>query len=128
MIKRSLLFLFVLLLASTLTAQETRVNELINQLKDKNYRVRYRAADALGKQGPAASAAVPALRKALKDPDRDVRKAATRALVKMGAAAVPALRKALKDPDEGVRKAAADALGKLGQGDALGPTASGSRT
>ena len=49
--------------------------------------VRRAAADALGKIGPAAAEAVPALIAALADADRDVRRAAADALGKIGPAA-----------------------------------------
>ena len=54
----------------------------------------------------------------LKSKDRDVRKAAAKALGEIGSKeVVPHLRKALKDKDRDVRKAAAEALGKEGIGD-----------
>lgn len=57
-------------------------------------RVRWAAADALGKIGPAAAEAVPALTAALTDADWDVRRAAADALGRIGpeaAEVVPAL-------------------------------------
>ena len=64
--------------------------------------------------------AVPALIKALKDSDKDVRKAAAEALGKIGdKSAVPALIKALKDGYWQVRTAAAAALGKIGDKSAV---------
>eukprot|EP00930_Biecheleria_cincta_P024986 TRINITY_DN17836_c0_g2_i1.p1 TRINITY_DN17836_c0_g2~~TRINITY_DN17836_c0_g2_i1.p1 ORF type:complete len:1031 (-),score=184.54 TRINITY_DN17836_c0_g2_i1:100-3036(-) len=65
----------------------------------------------------AVLSAVPALREALSDSDRFVRRAAARALERLGghaAPALPALLDALKDPEEEVRAAAATALGQLG--------------
>ena len=69
--------------------------------------VRRSAADALGKIGPPAAEAVPALAAALHDPDEDVRRSAADALGKIGPAAaeaVPALAAALHDPDRDVRR------------------------
>lgn len=59
-----------------------------------NPRVRQQAAEALGKIGPEAKAAVPALIEALKDGDRWIRAPAERALEKIN---TPETRKALKD-------------------------------
>lgn len=52
-------------------------------LKDKDKVARRVAAKALGKIGPAAKAAVPALTEALKDKDEDVRREAAKALKKL---------------------------------------------
>ncbi len=83
-------------------------------------RSRRSAAEALGRIGPAAAGAVPALVKALEDRAAYVRYGAAGALGRIGpaaAVAVPALVKtALQDPDRGVRGAAAYALGKIGPG------------
>ena len=54
---------------------------LSKALEDSEGKVREYAADALGKIGPKAAAAVPALSKALKDGDKLVREAAEKALV-----------------------------------------------
>ncbi|MEM4359476.1 MAG: HEAT repeat domain-containing protein [Candidatus Bilamarchaeaceae archaeon] len=50
----------------------------------------------------------------LKDEDRNVRREAAEALVKIGKPAVPALIDALKDENRSVRERAAEALGKIG--------------
>src|SRR5262249_54861119 len=74
-----------------------------------------RAAPALGRRGPAAKDAVPALVPLLKDADPFVRVEAGMTLAAVGAAAVPALTEALKDPDRYERMGAALALGHLGK-------------
>ncbi|HPP52681.1 MAG TPA: HEAT repeat domain-containing protein, partial [Thermoguttaceae bacterium] len=86
-------------------------------LKDKDSRVRWRAAEALGNLGDRES--IPALREALKDQDWHVREAAAEALVKLGPPSIPALREALKDQHSDVRHAAAKALGNLGDHESI---------
>jgi hypothetical protein len=74
------------------------------------------AAEALGRVGPAAAAAVPALEQAVGDEDVGPRMAAIRALQQIGPAArsaVPTLRRALADPDIGARWWAEEALAVL---------------
>ncbi len=86
--------------------------------------VRASAAEALGKIGPDAVDATPALVAALYDPGENVRASAAEALGKIGpaaAAAAPALLAALYDRDKNVRASAAEALGKIGP--AAAPTA-----
>ena len=95
------------------------VDQLIANLKVKYWPDRYRAAEALGTLGPAASSAVPALIDALSDQEALVRSAAAQTLGNIGAgakAAVPDLIRALKDKQPLVRAAAAEALGKIEQG------------
>ena len=58
----------------------SEVNSLIEKLKDPDEEVRQNAAKALGEIGPEAKAAIPALREALKDDYKAVRKAAEDAL------------------------------------------------
>jgi hypothetical protein len=77
--------------------QGKTVSQWIEALKDKDKGTRIAAAFALGKIGPAAKDAVPALIEALKDKDRDVRSTAAQALSGIGPAAkaaVPALTEA----------------------------------
>ena len=81
---------------------------------------RQHAVSALGRIGPAAPEAVPALMAALRDPEGKVRKTAAEALGKIGPAAaeavpevVPVLVAALRDPEGLVRRAAAEALGRV---------------
>jgi len=74
------------------------------------------AAYALGKMGPEAKMAIPALTELLRDKDTEVRQAAAYALGAMGPeanTAIPALTELLKDEYEQVRKAAAEALKKI---------------
>jgi hypothetical protein len=89
------------------------IERLLRDLKDKDYIVRYTAAQALGKIGDAR--AVEALCCALKDEeDSLVRWYEVIALGDMrDAAAVKALNRALKDEDYQVGEAAAEALKKI---------------
>jgi HEAT repeat protein len=71
------------------------------------------ASTALGKIGPEARAAVPALTRALQDRDEDVRREAASALGRLGPdarAAVADLVALLKDQRKPVRQQAASAL------------------
>jgi HEAT repeat protein len=71
----------------------------------------------LGRLGPEAAAAVPALTEALKNPNTLVRQNAALALGEVGPAAkgaVSALAEVLRDPEWVVRRQAALALGRLG--------------
>ena len=124
----------------------TQIQQQIRKLKSQNDRLRYRAADtlakigeravhplaealndedpivdslaaqALGKIGPNAKAAVPALLEGLYDEDKDpiVGSCAAEALGKIGPHAVPALVEALNNEHEDVRRHAARALGEIG--------------
>ncbi len=87
---------------------------LINNLADKNDRVRWYAVEALGNMGPEAASAVPALIPLLEHSDPLTRRLAVVALGQIGPSAkqaAPALTKAQDhDQDEAVRKAAHDAL------------------
>lgn len=89
------------------------VPELIRRLASAEPRARARAADELGKRGPAALPAVPALRRALKDRDRRVRASAVLALGGVGGSVKGVgddLRRALRDRNEDVRFSAVIAL------------------
>lgn len=104
---------------------EKSIAELIKALKNKDSSVRESAGYELGKIGPAAKAAVPALIalvKTLKDKEfnprtqTDVRGAAVKALGKIGPAAkaaVPALIEILKEKYSATRWAAATALTEI---------------
>ena len=73
------------------------------------------AASALGKIGPDAAEAVPALVAVLNHPS--ARYTAAPALARFGLdalPAVPALAAGLNDPDDNVRRCAADAVRKIG--------------
>jgi HEAT repeat protein len=75
------------------------------------------AAEALGKIGPDASSAVPALIAALADPRSDVRRIAATALGAIGAdakAAVPALVLMLEHDAPSLASSAAEALAQIG--------------
>ena len=94
-----------------------KIQNLISALRSENSSIRQRAAEALGKIGPEAKAAVPGLIEALKD--EAVRWKAGEALGKIGPgakAAVPALIEALKDEKEYIRREVVEALGKIGPG------------
>lgn len=99
------------------------VAALARSLGDLHLSVRQEAAQALGRIGPAAAAAIPALIAVLEldddgNSDSSVHRYAAWSLGQMGKLAlpaVPALRRCYdNDPDPFTRKAAAAALGKLG--------------
>lgn len=71
------------------------------------------AVKALGRIGD--DRAVPLLLEQMRGNDMWVRAAATGALINIGAAAVNGLTAALRDEDKAVRRAAAKALGKIGE-------------
>jgi HEAT repeat protein len=91
-----------------------RLDDLVNQLKDKDLdiRVRIQAAEALGQMGDAR--AVQPLIAAFKDQASEVRRSALRALESIGEPAVEPLIAALKDPDSDVRRKASCVLRKVG--------------
>lgn len=98
---------------------EETIPVLIRALTDESAPswVFWDVARALGKFGPAAKDAVPALIKTLRASDVRKRLVAARTLGKIGPAAkdaVPSLMKALGDEDSNVRSAAARGLGKIG--------------
>ena len=89
------------------------VEGLIKALNHRDYKVRTKAAEALGEM--KAKEAVNALIKALKDENSEVRKAATYALGRIGdEKAIKPLVEALKDESLDVRFEAAKALKELG--------------
>lgn len=75
---------------------------------------RVRAARELGKLGPAAVDALPALLAAVDDADQAVREAAVQAVSHLGPVAVGSLVQLLSHPDKYVRRNATWGLGKLG--------------
>ena len=96
------------------------VNRWARELASKDAKARRNAAFALGKYGPQATAAVPALIKTLKDSDAAVREAAASALGEIGPSdheeTIPNLVEVLaNDSSTGVRRSAAIALGTLGK-------------
>jgi HEAT repeat protein len=106
------------LLLSTLPVHAGDANavpRLIERLqKDSDANVRRAAAHELGRLGPRAKAAIPALIAAFKDTESPVREEASRALKKIGEPAVEPLLEALKDRDEYVRLRAVKVLGQMG--------------
>ncbi len=103
--------------AGTGKPENDPIPELIKRLSSAEPRTRARAADELGKRGPAALPAVPALRQALKDRDRRVRASAVLALGSVGTSidgVVGEIRRALRDKNEDVRFSASIALERLG--------------
>ena len=83
---------------------------------DDDVAVRYQAARTLAQfAGPAA---LPPLLDGLRDEDMYVRVQVTAALIRVGAPAVSGLTEALTDARPAVRRAAAKALGKIGCADA----------
>src|SRR5262249_12404808 len=81
---------------------------------DSSHHVGSAAAAALGHLGAAA---VPALRDAMKDPDRDTRVLSVQALQVVGREAVPALTNALNDADPMVLNMAVHSLLQIGYND-----------
>lgn len=85
-------------------------NEFISALESTKQEVRAKSAEALGEIGDATC--YPALRKRLKDWDRDTKVSAMIALAKLkDTASIPVLREMLWDKDEIIREKAATALG-----------------
>lgn len=90
---------------------------LVEGLQAPHWLTRSRSAEAIGNCGPDAAAAIPALRQALHDEHREVRRDAALAFGKLGELAVPAigdLIALLDDPDVTVKWAAIDALQEIG--------------
>jgi len=97
---------------------QSELEKHLESLKDSNKNVRWSAADALGKIGPDAKAAVAGLIKALEDNDNNVRIKVIEALGEIGpgaSEAVPGLIVTLKDPDKVICWTAIEALGKIGR-------------
>jgi hypothetical protein len=94
------------------------VPPLVKALREGGTRSRAEAAEELGLIGPAAAAALPALREAGKGADARARVSATLAVARIDpqeeGAAVPAVAAALNDSAAEVRAAAAAAMGELG--------------
>lgn len=88
-----------------------RLAELVRQADPGT---RYLAAKALGQIGDEAEAALPALLAALRDDDMFLRAAITGAMIRIGPPAVPGLTRALFDPSSAVKRAACKALGRIG--------------
>jgi HEAT repeat protein len=88
-------------------------------LKERDKTARATAVQTLANVGDER--AVPGLMLALLDADRDIREAATHALVKIGAGAVPLLCEALRQGVKDLRPRAADVLGYIADAGALAP-------
>lgn len=90
------------------------VPHLTELVRDADPGTRYLAAKALGQIGDEAEASVPTLLMAMRDNDMFLRAGIAGALIKIGYPAVPGLTKALFDRNKAVKRAAAKALGKIG--------------
>jgi HEAT repeat protein/S1-C subfamily serine protease len=91
---------------------------LIKRLSSPDTKIRSRAIATLGKIGPPARLAVPALLSTMKDSDDLVRHEAVAALKKIGPpekSEKVLLERSLQDANPEVRAYAAEAIGKLGQ-------------
>jgi HEAT repeat protein len=97
------------------------VSALVQIVDEADPGTRFLAAQALGKIGDEAETAVPTLLQALRADDMYLRMAVTGALINIGYPAVPGLIKALFDQNKAVRRAAAKALGKIGSERAIKP-------
>ncbi|MCE2489888.1 MAG: HEAT repeat domain-containing protein [Anaerolineae bacterium] len=96
---------------------QTALPEVGERLRsDGDVSVRYQAARTLGQFADPDS--LTALLCGLRDEDMYVRVQVTSALIRIGAPAVGGLTKALADARPAVRRAAAKALGKIGHADA----------
>ncbi|MCG3179128.1 MAG: hypothetical protein BIFFINMI_01459 [Phycisphaerae bacterium] len=78
-------------------ALKAAVDPIAAHLLDADAKVRLAAVRDLGRLGPAAASAAPALVKVMKEPD--LGEAACQALGRIGPAALPALRKGINDGD-----------------------------
>ncbi len=95
---------------------QTALVKFIKGLTDLNSNVRRSFAEALGKFGPQAVIAIPALIQSISDPESDVRQSAIQALGQIGLAAksaIPALQIATKDSSVFVRESAKEVLYKI---------------
>ena len=90
------------------------VPQLTELVRQSDPGTRYLAARALGQIGDEAEAAVPALLTALRDNDMFLRAGITGALISIGYPSVPGLTRALFDHSSAVKRAACKALGKIG--------------
>jgi len=90
------------------------VPALIDLLQDADAGIRARSCVAFREIGPDGKAGIAALVARLADPDSIVRDRAAEALAKVGPDGVPALARALKERDPNVRRLAAEVLGAFG--------------
>lgn len=106
------------LAAARASQADSRIQELIARLDEDDEFESVAAANALGRLGPEAAAAAPALARALGKPNKWLRVAAAEALGAIGPAAGPAvasLEEAADDADADVRAAARASLESLGR-------------
>jgi len=86
---------------------------LVKVCTHKEWAIRFKAVNGLGRIGPAAASAAPIVLKAGREGDGYIRRSALEALQAMGAGAVPYLARALDDPDLALRALAAEALARI---------------
>ena len=108
------MFLLTMLLGCE-SQSEREMRTLVAKLDDPDPTRREQAAKDIGRIGPAAKEAVPALTEALDDDDYDVTIAVINTLADIGPVAVPALIQALGDEDNDVRLHASLALSRINQ-------------
>lgn len=97
-----------------MVAADESLPAMIEQVRHRFPVTRLRAIKALGKLGPDASAALPALTLALDDTDSKVREAAAAAVGSIGPQALKVMPSMLTHPDKYVRRQAVWALSKMG--------------
>jgi HEAT repeat protein len=95
-------------------AGDDELKTLVGFLTSKSPQKRRLAAEALGKRGPKAEAAIAPLVEALADDDAAVKREAATALYRIGTKAVPALGKAMQFPLIEVKLRAATLLRRFG--------------
>jgi len=100
--------------AAAMPVAQQHWSDLAHGLNGSLPAARVRAARELGKLGPAAVAALPALLAAVEDSDQSVREAAVQAIAHLGPTAVGSLVQLLSHTDKYVRRNATWGLGKLG--------------
>lgn len=106
------------LAAAGVSQADPRIQELVARLDEDDEFESVAAANALGRLGPDAAAAAPALARALRSPNKWLRVAAAEALGAIGPGGGPAaasLEEAGDDPDADVRAAVRAALESLGR-------------
>jgi HEAT repeat protein len=88
---------------------------VIDALADSDADVRLQAATYLAWRSPGvrSPALIPALGRALKDPDKHVRRAAARTLGRLGLDAEATLRESPADPEQDVRQEVTEALARI---------------
>lgn len=95
------------------------IAEYVHLLETGDAASRALAAQVLSRRGDYASRVVPALARALQDPDSQVRQGSAEALEQIGPRAkhaIPALIEATRDSERGVRKEAVEALEQIVSG------------